>query len=200
MSASTTCARTPEYPRERVFARSRSIPRTASSSSGSPSPDAWLRMSRRWSWESLIVGDANAREVSEPGVHAVHGIPGFEGALHRALSCHDSRPRLQRERAGCAAARHRIEPLQVERFAVEDDGRGHRVRLPTTSSCGTVAQVARRFTARNHRRPARVDHGEPVLRRKHCEDDSVHELPARVETPSALSFGGVTRHAAKRST
>ena len=51
-SASTTCARTPEYPRDRVFARSRSIPRTASSSSGSPSPEAWLRMSRRWSWES----------------------------------------------------------------------------------------------------------------------------------------------------
>ena len=48
-SASMTFGRTPEWPRARVFARNSSIPRTASSSSGSPSPDAWLRISRRWS-------------------------------------------------------------------------------------------------------------------------------------------------------
>ena len=89
-----------------------------------------------------IVGDANAREVSEPGVHSVDGIAGFHGALHRALPRHDLRPRVRRERAGHTAARHRIELPESERFTVDDDGRGHCVRLPKASSC--VAPVERR--------------------------------------------------------
>ena len=44
--ASTTRGRTPECPRARVLARSSSMPRTASSSSASPSPAQWLRISR----------------------------------------------------------------------------------------------------------------------------------------------------------
>ena len=40
ISASMICGRTPECPRARVLARSSNIPRTVSSSSGSPSPEA----------------------------------------------------------------------------------------------------------------------------------------------------------------
>ena len=71
-----------------------------------------------------VVGDANAGQVSESGIHAVHGVAGVEDPAHRGAPRFHPGAGAGGEHARCSAARGRLERVEPERLAVDDDGVG----------------------------------------------------------------------------
>jgi hypothetical protein len=96
-SLSASSGRQPEWPRATVLARSRSIARTTSRGSGSPTPTEWERSRFSCNWAESAGETKVVARSPKPGGHAVDDLPRGDQPLDHVARLDHAGPRVVAE-------------------------------------------------------------------------------------------------------